>query len=256
LRKDVNVYLFDPTRKYFHIVIELENVPGALHNVLDVTRGLELNILGSFSSVDSAAKVGVWSGFVEDNNHDAVELRRKLGGSPYVHDAIVVESNKGFLVDGVHFPLAFNTGTRAVLMTARYVARMLETIRKQFGSGGNVIIYEEGRAYGKDVGAEYFQRLGADFVTSNLGEVLKLYQALGWFRLEAVEVEHKTGKIVVRTAENFECAGSQSRVPLSHFVRGHIAGTISTYMEKEMACEETNCVAMGEKYCVFALTPK
>lgn len=256
LRKDVNVYLFDPTRRYFHIVIELENVPGALHNVLEVMRGLNLNVLGSFSSVDSAAQVGVWSGFVEDSDHGAPELKRKLGASPYVHDAMVVESSKGFLVDGVHFPLAFNTGTRAVMMTAKYVAKMMETIRKEFGSGGNVIIYEEGKAYGKDVGAEYLQRLGGDFVASNLADVLKLYQALGWFRVEAVEADRSSGKVLLRTSENFECAGSESKVPLSHFVRGHIAGSLTTYMGKEMACEETSCIAAGDKYCEFSVTPK
>ena len=256
LRKDVNVYLYDPKKKHFHIVIELENVPGALHDVLEVMQGLKLNVLGSFSSVDSAAKVGVWSGFVEDSDHSAEELKTRLGVSPYVHDALVAESKGGFLVDGVHFPLAFNTGTRGVMMTSKYFARMLETMRKQFGSGGNVIVYHEGYAYGKDVGAEYLSQLGGEFMAANPGEVLKIYQALGWFRLEKVDFDRKAREGTVTTSDNFECAGSVSKSPFSHFVRGHLAGVMTSLFGEDMTCKETKCVARGDPHCVFSLGPR
>lgn len=256
LRKDVNVYLYDPSKKYFQIVIELENVPGALHNVLDVMLELRLNVLGSFSSVESAARVGVWSGFVEDNDHSAGELKRKLSSSAYVHDVMVVESSRGFLVDGIHFPLAFNTGTRAVMMTAKALAKMLGAVRTRYGSGGNFILYEEGRSYGKDIAGEYLVKLGADFVVSNIAEVLKLYQALGWFRVEGVKADVKGGNVTIRALDSFECVGGEARVPLSQFVRGHLEGALTTWLGREMECEEKHCIATGEKYCEFVLHPK
>ncbi|MDG6919898.1 MAG: hypothetical protein JRN59_00025 [Nitrososphaerota archaeon] len=255
-RKDVNVYLFDPTRKYFHIMIELENVPGALKGVLTVMSGLGLNILGSFTSVDSAAKEGVWSGFVEDSDHTAQELRRRLVGSEAVRDVMVVESNKGFLVDSLHFPVAFNTGTRAVMMSAASLAGMLSAVNMRFGTGGNVILYEEGAAYGSEVGREYMQKLDADFVASNIGDVVMLYQALGWFRVDGVRVDQKDGSVVISAGESFECSGYKSRAPRSHFVRGHLAGALSELLGRPMACTETLCIAMGDKTCEFTLTPK
>ena len=42
-RKDVNIYLLDPKRKHFHIVIELENVPGPLNNFVEVMGGVNMN---------------------------------------------------------------------------------------------------------------------------------------------------------------------------------------------------------------------
>ena len=256
MRKDVNVYLFDPTRKFFQIVIELENVPGALRSVLEVMHGLELNILGSFSSVDSSARLGVWSGFVEDSTHTAPDLKRKLAASPFVHDAMVVESRKGFLVDGVHFPLAFNTGTRAVMMGAKTLANMLGTVNEQYGSGGNAILYEEGRSYGKDTGADYLTRLGGDFIVSNMGEVLKLYQALGWFRVAKVKFDAEAGSLLLQAEENFECSGVDSRVPHSHFVRGHLEGMVTTWLGRPMEAKETLCLAKGDKFCEFVITPR
>lgn len=254
LRKDVNVYLFDPAKRYFHVVIELENVSGALKAVLDVVHGLNLNVLGSFSSVDTAAKVGVWSGFIEDGIQTGPDLKRKLSASPYVHDIMVVESDKGFLVDGVHFPVAFNTGERAVMMEARALKNMLESVTEQFGSGGNVILYQEGRSYGGDVGSKYLARLGGDFITSNMGEALKLYQALGWFRVSKVAEGAGQGPLVIQAEENFECMGAQSKVPHSHFVRGHLEGVVSTWKGAPMECKETSCIAKGDKCCEFALS--
>ena len=256
MRKDVNVYLFDPTRKYFHIVIELENVPGALRNVLEAMHGMSLNILGSFSSVDSAAMVGVWSGFVEDSTHTATDIKQKLEASAFVHDVMVKESSKGFLVDGVHFPVAYNTGTRAVMMGARALANMLRAVNEKFGSGGNVILYEEGRSYGKEVGSDYLLKLGGDFVGPNIAEVLKLYQALGWFRVAKVHTEPDAGTFTLQAEENFECSGVESRVPHSHFVRGHLEGSVTVWLGKPMECKETLCVAKGDKYCEFVISPR
>jgi predicted hydrocarbon binding protein len=255
LRKDVNVYIYDPSKKHYHVMIELENVPGALVSVLEVVRKIGLNILGSSTSVDSASRVGVWSGFVEDGDHGADELKRRLSGSPYVHDVMVVESKDGFLVDGVSFPLAYNTGARAVLMNARSLSNMLRNVKAQFGSGGNVILYEEGRSYGKDVGGEYVLALGGDFLSRHTAEALKLYQALGWFRVAKVR-EDEDGSLTVQAEDNFECSGRDTKAPNSHFVRGHIEGVITAWTGRPMECREVRCAATGDECCEFVLTPR
>ena len=119
-----------------------------------------------------------------------------------------------------------------------------------------MIIYEQGKASGRDAGAESVSKLGGEFVVDNLAMVTKLYQALGWFRLEEVEFDRENGTILIRTSDNFECAGTASKVPVSQFVRGHLAGSSSTYLGREVSCEETSCIARGDKNCVFALKPK
>lgn len=256
LRKDVNVYLYNPAKRYFHIVIEMDNVPGALNNVLELMGKFRINVLGSFSSVDGSAKLGVWSGFVEDSDHTAAQLRSGLAASPHVHDAMVVESNKGFLVDGVHFPLTFNTGDRAVMLDSKAVARMLANVMEEFGSGGSVILYEEGKSYGKEVASEYARTLGGEFISANLAEVLKLYQALGWFRVESAVVDPIREVITVQAAENFECEAPRAGPAHSHFVRGHLEGMISVWLGEELESKETECSASGAKFCEFEFRPR
>jgi predicted hydrocarbon binding protein len=256
LRKDVNVYLHDPGATFFHVVVELENVPGALQGLLGVLRNMKLSVLSSFSSVDSSAKTGVWSAFVEDSGRTASELKKVVSSAPHVVDSVVISSKEGYLVDGVHFPLALNTGDRAVMMTTKYVMNMLSSVRKEFGSGGDVIVYQEGRSYGSDVGAHYLKRLGSDFVRSNLFEVLQLYQALGWFKLEALDLNLSDHMVTVWTSGCFECEDRKSPKPYSHFVRGHLEGSVSAFLGERLECDEVKCIASGDQFCEFVLKPQ
>jgi predicted hydrocarbon binding protein len=132
---------------------------------------------------------------------------------------------------------------------------MLSAIREEFGSGGNVILYEEGRAYGNDVGVNYSNTLGLEFTRSNLPEVLSLYQALGWFKLESVRQNKPEKSLTIRASACFECDGSKSDGPYSHFVRGHLGGAMTAILGEEMTCEETKCLAAGGQVCEFLISP-
>jgi predicted hydrocarbon binding protein len=256
LRKDVNVFLHVPSAKFLQIVVELKNVPGALQDLLGVLRNLNINVLTSFTSVDAGAETGVWSGFAEGAGRTASELKRAVSTSRFVVDSIVTESKEGVLVDAIHFPLTFNTGDRAIMMRSMYITRMLAAVRKQFGSGGDVIVYEEGRSYGKDVASYYLDLLGKYFVRSNLPYVLKLYQALGWFRLDDAVQSKRDSTITISTGGCFECEGVTSPRPYSQFVRGHLGGAISVFLGEELRCEESKCTAKGDKSCEFLLKPE
>lgn len=256
LRKDVNVYQYHPSAKLFHMVVELKNVPGALESVLRVLREMNLNVLGSFSSVDVAARSGVWSGFIEDSLHTETELREKISSSQYVLDVLVSQSKEGFLVDSLHFPLAWNTGDRAVMMRAKYLILMFDRIREELGTGGETLVYQEGLAYGTETWKNFGSRIGPAFVSSNLHDVLMIYQAVGWFKLEGVDVSERDWTIRIITSGSFECDGRRSARPYSQFVRGHLTGGLTALLGKELECEETKCMAAGDQFCEFTLTPK
>ncbi len=256
LRKDVNVYLYDPSKKFFQLTVELKNAPGALSSVLGILQDLNLNILGSFSSVTAHDMSGVWSAFVEDSRHTATELKKKISSSRYVLDSIVVESKEGFLVDSVHFPLSWNTGDRAVMWRAKYLGGMFDKMRETFGTGGEVLIYEQGHVHGEQTWAEHAARLGAEFTRSNLRDVLKIYQALGWFKIDEIDQSERDQTVTIRISESFECDGRKSVKPYSHFVRGHLCGCLTAILGEQMECKEIRCTAVGDEQCEFVLKHK
>jgi len=239
--------------RFFHIVVELNNTPGALCNLLRDIEGQGITVLNGSSYVDIFAKTAVWSAFVRDSDRTVSELRDKISSAQHVLDSMVVESKGGFLSGGTHFSLSFNANDRTVLGRNSYFERILRRFREKFGSVGEAILYDEGYAYGKDVGEDYARRLGTGFARANLQEVLEMYETAGWFRLEGVERCERYGLITIRAGENFECEGAQSGGPYSQFVRGHLSGGLTAIMGRETACEETKCIAAGDQSCEFVL---
>jgi len=159
-------------------------------------------------------------------------------------------------VDRLPFHLSWGTGDRAFMGRSAYVAKMLSEIRERFGTGGEKIVYDEGYAWGKESLAEMTARMGGEFVLSNLENVMMLYQAQGWFKVERVERNERTGAVMVDASENFECMGEKSKRPHSQFVRGHLAGAFTAILGTEMACVEKRCIAAGGRLCEFALSPR
>lgn len=253
--KRINVYMFDPSRRVLLLSVKLNNVPGALLGVLKILKNHRVNVLGSCSSVETGASTGVWSAFVEGAKLDPVRLKKQIESSEGVLTAATVENTNGFLVDSALFPLAWNTGDRAVMMRHRYLNAMFDRVRETFGSGGDTIIFEEGFAYGNEGWKDLVKSVGRDFARSHVGEMLMIYQAVGWFRMEGAEFG-KEGSVVVRTAENFECERAKSAAPHSQFVRGHLAGSLTAIMGKRMSCEETRCISKGDPVCEFTLSPE
>jgi len=133
---------------------------------------------------------------------------------------------------------------------------MLRKIREEFGTGGEKIVYDEGYAWGKDTWAEMTARIGTEFARSNLQEVMKFYQAQGWFKLEGIDRNERDGAVTVRASESLECMDAGSHGPYSHFIRGHLSGAFTAILETEMVCKETKCISAGNQHCEFMLRPR
>lgn len=156
-------------------------------------------------------------------------------------------------MDLIHFPVVQSSGEKMVMMTAGHLVAMFERARGEFGSGGAVVFHDLGRAYGESVYEERRSMLGKGFSESNLKEALGTYQAMGWFRFE--EVRSGGDTFTLRVSGNFECEGKRSPEPASHFVRGHLSGAMTALLGRPMKCEEAKCLARGDRYCEFVLTP-
>lgn len=252
--KAVNVAVFHPSQKVLLVTAELRGGLGALIPVLEVLMKENARVLGSSSFAPRGAASGSWSAFVEGERLDAVKLKRSIGSLEGVVTATVKESTDGLLVDSELFPLVWNGGDRMVMMRCQYLRATFEKMKEMFGSGGDTIVFDEGFAFGNEAGKDFARALGKEFTQSHLREMLMIYQSVGWFRLEGVDLR-ENGTIVLRAAENFECEGAKSETPHSHFVRGHLAGAASATTGARMSCEETMCVAMGDPVCEFTLQP-
>jgi predicted hydrocarbon binding protein len=252
-RKDVIAYLRDPKKRFYHIVVELHNLPGALANVASVLAKSDLNVLSGFTYVEPGAEYGIWSLFAEDGHSSPEEVKSLLMSSPFATEVIINENKDGFISDTVHFPLTLNTGERAMLIRQDSFSNMLVKVRETFGTGGDVIIYDQGKLIGTNAGEIMRKLLPDDFIEKNMGRIIALYSSMGWFKADLMRNDHESRSFVIRVGESFECMGRRSKRPSSQFVRGHLTGFFEALFGSEFRCIETECAAAGSQHCEFSL---
>jgi predicted hydrocarbon binding protein len=250
------VYLSNPQRRLFHVVLELKNEVGAISVITSLMAGAKIKILSGVVSTTDGGSLGTWSFFADakDSSLAASQVQQLLSSSRYVQSAVVNQSDNGLLIDKVQFPLQWNTGERAITMRLDTFSAILRKIRDIFGTGGEVILFQQGLEAGKfRFGVETVGKVGDDILRA-LVSVLPGYAAVGWGRAELMPNDSTDTVVTVRLWENFECQGRTSKGPYSQFVRGHLTGLFTGLMEGEVSCKERKCLSMGDEYCEFVIS--
>ncbi len=254
--KSVMAYAYQPGKRLFHIIFELRNQPGTMAGVGSLLERFDIRMLQGFASSEGGR--AVWGIFAEEGGRpvDLQELEGALRSSPFLIDATIRESKDGLLVDSEHFPLTLGAGDRIVIMRTNLLSGMFKRLRTLFGSGGNVVLYEEGLEYGKEAAEMWMGRVGRRFVVEHAERLLQIPSSVGWARV-ALEGPPDGRTATVRLWDSFECSGQKSDACYSQFVRGYLCGlfravTAGTAME----CTETSCVAKGDGFCEFRVSPK
>jgi predicted hydrocarbon binding protein len=210
-----------------------------------------INMLEGYVGQVSSESV-VASFFLESSNPRLTSewLKEFIESSVFVSDVMVKEGVEGFLFDSLNFPVAWNTGDRAVLVQADRLRAMLDAVMTAEPASGAQFIYSQGFNCGKSVW-EQLMTVHRPETEEGLSEVLQLYSAAGWGRPKLIHVDVKKMQAKVRFEELFECVTRRTSGSASHFIRGHLAGALSAYFQSDLRCEETKCISKGDKYCEF-----
>ncbi|MBI3840372.1 MAG: hypothetical protein HY297_00190 [Thaumarchaeota archaeon] len=253
LPKEFMRYHFSPKNRVFVGSLTLKNVPGALAGVAGILAKEKVNLVASESANVRDTDTSAWGFFAEvgDKAIDANKLRGLIGGAPSVVGVELTEGIDGVVVDKYHFPLYFSSGEKAMVISRRNLVEMFSRIRKIFGSGADLIIYEMGTATGENDAKELQALMGDDVVARNITELVFLYAAQGWGMPELVDLSLEPLKATLRIHDNFECAYTKSGSVNSQYIRGHLVGLGKGVFGKMVTCEEVKCLAAGDPYCEF-----
>ena len=83
-----------------------------------------------------------------------------------------------------------------------------------------------------------------------------LLQITGVGKPEIVSFDLATLTAVFRIHGNVECEGRKTSAPYSRWIKGQLVGFMSALFETPCKAEETKCMAMGDPYCEFVLSPR
>ena len=254
--KDVMVYRFDPTRKYFLVSLHLENKPGALGNLANLLGVRGVNILEGFFGGVESGPVGKMSFFLESTNPRMNEdwLKDFLSTLVYVSDVQVRTGHEGWLSDTFNFPITWNSGDRAVLMRVEALRGMLDAVESTPPGMGKDAVHAQGIGYGRKAWEGLLLRHRPN-TKEGLAEMLHLFNATGWAKLVLLDFNPDHHRAKVRMTEGFECTGLSTGEVEGYFIGGVLAGALSAYFGTDVDAHETRCLSRGDPCCEFEVAP-
>ena len=245
---------FSRYKRLVNVVAQMEDEPGTLATVLHVLRP-KVNLIGttSYSIPDGAA---MFSGFGETMSLEETpqSIQKEVSRCRGVTGCQVWESKGGLLVDWFHTGIESGMGEPYILMPTMALSRMFEEIAHTFGSGGEVILYLEGKKFAEARFKAYRDLFGQE-MASRINELSHIFEALGYGESK-IRLDETQGSVTIETHDCFECSAGTKSSRTCAFTKGIVVGIFEPLLRVPLEVEETRCRLQGNKYCEFELRRK
>jgi len=225
---------------------------GATASVHSLAASLKVDIRQSLTYSLPHEAHAIYNAFVsiKDPEVSMDQLAERLRSSPFVVEVKAFEGRGGAIVDTISFPVMWQ-GRRVVILAQYAMARMFDGVRSLLGSGGDVILYELGMDYGRELADHLMSKLGKDYLLNNYDYGLDILAATGWGIPELQGSKDDFPNLTIRLSSCLECDGRSAKEVTCSFVRGFLSGVLGTIAGHTVHCEETQCLAKGDSHCQF-----
>ncbi len=255
-------FMFYRGRRLYGLVIEAISRPGVLADVTRIIADRGLDITYCSTKTVKAEERGIILLFLDftESDTEPEELAECLRSLEFIERVEMIRPTlEGFIADIVTFPLAINS-SRAVIMDENTLRGLFLGFRERLGSGGEAMLYHLGLEAGRNR-AEYIDRMAAEIGIEGLREKVEIvsgvFRSLGYGIMELIDLREDPPYANIRLHGSIECElGRGAGRPFSQFLRGAIAGFASALFNTNMFALETRCIAQGDPYCEFEVTPR
>ncbi|RLI34807.1 hypothetical protein DRO53_02735 [Candidatus Bathyarchaeota archaeon] len=263
---DIGRFLVCPGRKLCGFLVKVKELkPEILAEMAALTANHNIAILHLvFSRIQQRDAPVVALAFLDftDSNISPEELvnqvERRFG--PIVEVEIIKPKVEGFIVNTVSHNLMLGENRAIIFRDIGYRGLVLD-VRKKIGSGAEAIQYYLGFEAGLEFGKKH-REMGEALGIRDPVQVYRdisssMFNCVGYGAMETVKLTMQPPYALIRVFNCFECElGKGSAKPFSHLVRGMIAGVLTELLGVEMFAKETKCIAKGDPYCEFEVTPR
>jgi len=244
---------FSPDKKLVHVVAKISDEPGTLAR-LTTALGSRLNLVGT-TSYKLGNGTAIFSGIAEviDEIDDGRDIQKIVSETKGVVECKVWQSKNGLLVDQFHTGLESGLGEPYIMFSTTGLSQTFSNVVKVFGSGGETLLYLQGKDFATARFAVYKELLGPN-PWDRLSEAAHIYEAQGYGIVTIVR-ENGGRSIGFSVRDCFECSGARTNGRSCSFMRGVAVGSIGVVLGVEYKGEETKCRLKGSRVCEFVLTP-
>jgi len=132
-------------------------------------------------------------------------------------------------------------------------SELKESLYGVFGASAYTIVYYAGVGAGKSAYGRRFEK------TKTGAELLKLFvedkSSQNWGEIVFdLDFAKSSGKVLVKNC--FEARAVKSKQPVCYFIKGYLTGFLTVLMQKPVNLSEVRCLAKGDEYCEFIVTPE
>jgi len=246
--------VYSKGRDIAEFFITIRNRAGELNKVLNIFSeyGINLIDISAYSPVEEE-KVPVFIFADITGKKNILDRLKNSLENETGYKILIKKSNvKGFMIDELGFPICSIPGIQAIILSGPGFEGMIRGLYEKFGDIVSVYLYHLAYYAGKAIAKSLVKELGLTG-ENLLKEVIKIYMAYGWGRMELIKFSEDLSVLKIRLYDSIECnifkgSGKAS----SHFIRGHLAGLINGLFNKDIKLVEVKCIAKGDKYCEFS----
>ncbi|MGI0140765.1 MAG: V4R domain-containing protein [Thermoplasmata archaeon] len=250
-------YVSRAGRHLFSIGIETEDRQGLLAEISAALAGASLNVIAFTGAASGVKGDHATLSFIGETESDAVDpsaLQRSLAAIPSVLHVEVEPGRDGVIIESL-YPLYSGTGRRAILVSLEPLRDMLARVQETLGSGGSVLLYTEGKAFGDSAWSRVIQHVDGDWAPRHLDYLAGMLTALGWGRTGVTKMEAEQSTATVRLEGCMECFERRSPVIACQFVRGVVESLFTAVWKRPVTSAEVRCSGRGDDVCEFRISP-
>ena len=249
IRKKEFPFYYAEGKSLFHVVAKMSDEPGSLSKVLGLLGG-RVNLIGTstYTLEDGSAMLTAFAEGLKQGESES-SLKGLLDGSGFTMSAEVFHGEQGILVDTFHTGVEAH-GDEMMVIRRKALVGMLARICRLLGSGGETLLYEQGKEIGRINTEQTIRIVGMDRTLANISYLRKWLAAIGWGEVHASNEEDGTHFTV---KDCFECSSSDGHRTGCHFFRGYIAGSRVAQHGSEPRVKETKCRLRGDHACEFVV---
>lgn len=258
--KELPVVYVMPGRKLAEVVVETREMVGVLASISSIMSENNINIIHLLLSTDGLKARFLFFIDITDSRLSLSGLRDIIKSKPYT---ISVDFWKppvdGLIYDALCFP-TFVHGFKSFIIRYETFSSIIEEFRRRAGGEAVILFYHLGYYSGYTYG-KYVKKL-IEPLNLPLEEAIKiafnLDKSFGDFNPEIVGLNIGRGEGIIRVHDSCEATPIRGKMdkPSCQFIRGEIAGTLSSLIGRELIAIEEKCIAKGDNYCEFHIKPE
>lgn len=147
------------------------------------------------------------------------------------------------------------TGERCVVLTEARMQEIFARLSGIFQSGAKVIAFEAGKAAGKRFAEETSDVTKGD-KQMFLEMVTQRFTDAGLGKIEIVDFDAEKAEVTFRIWNNFFAELGSERAMYRSCIEGFVVGACEKVISITPKVTKTKCIADGDPYCEWHMTPK